>query len=473
MRMFIFLLFLATLLASSIHSEQQDLRPEFLFSYYAGDYEKAHDLLLKNAFRDSTTVLVWEERIHQQAEIPNCDYHRQSNPSIHAMAQLRVGDVQKAKDGFEKDWISLWGLATLSLWENDWTGAQNQIEEALALAPERPELLYFSADVAGNPGKSITLFQKYLSLPTDDPEKRRIAEYSIRFMEKTKGMPLNVVWMPSSFTRIDSNFTDGRLTVKGTINGNQSVNLMVDTGASGLTLEERKWQPRITTDLLLSGLGKNEMVKATRAVFDTFSLGKVTIRNPVTSISPTMKMTGIDGIAGTIVFGDYLVLLSLKSGKDIMLFLPTEDPLALLEKEGLHFKKEMSLPFRLVSKMIILKGRIKKSNDQMDILLDTGAQRSVLSTAAAKKYARINYFLTRQLNPTIVGVGGKTGTFIAENVEIQVGSAKREFPQMIALNLAEVSESLSLDIDMLLGRDFLEGYSLLIDYRKRNVTFLR
>jgi hypothetical protein len=41
------------------------------------------------------------------------------------------------------------------------------------------------------------------------------------------------------------------------------------------------------------------------------------------------------------------------------------------------------------------------------------------------------------------------------------------------VNLAEGSENLEMEIAGILGRDVLEGYSMLIDYGKRTVTFLR
>ena len=44
---------------------------------------------------------------------------------------------------------------------------------------------------------------------------------------------------------------------------------------------------------------------------------------------------------------------------------------------------------------------------------------------------------------------------------------------MFAINFAESSEALGLEIDLLLGRDFLQGYTLLIDYRNRQLTFLK
>ncbi len=58
-------------------------------------------------------------------------------------------------------------------------------------------------------------------------------------------------------------------------------------------------------------------------------------------------------------------------------------------------------------------------------------------------------------------------------MEVAIGGIKKNFDRMRALNLADTSESLDLELDLILGRDFLEGYTLLIDYKNRTVTFLK
>jgi hypothetical protein len=41
------------------------------------------------------------------------------------------------------------------------------------------------------------------------------------------------------------------------------------------------------------------------------------------------------------------------------------------------------------------------------------------------------------------------------------------------VNFAEGSESMEMEMGGILGRDMLEGYTMLINYGKRTVTFLR
>jgi hypothetical protein len=153
-----------------------------------------------------------------------------------------------------------------------------------------------------------------------------------------------------------------------------------------------------------------------------------------------------------------------------------QDPKEYFAAHKLKFSKQETLPFYVVNKLIIVQGRIKKSPNRMNMLVDTGSDASFVSAAAAKKYAYINYPLSMQLRKqsTVSGVGGKAdGLLIAENVEVGLGAISRNFNRMYAMNFADTSEALELEIDLLLGRDFLDGYTLLIDYKNREITFLR
>jgi hypothetical protein len=191
-----------------------------------------------------------------------------------------------------------------------------------------------------------------------------------------------------------------------------------------------------------------------------------------------MHFTEIAGAIGSAVFSSHRILLPLKEGKKILLLPYNVDPESYFSAHGYKFQSHDTLPFYLVDGLIVLKGRIKKSPESMNIMIDTGAETTMVSVAAAKKYAYINYPLSSQLRsispPTVAGVGGRAQNFlVAENVEVGIGGLKKEYNRMLAANLADSSEGVELELDVILGRDFLSGYTLLIDYKNRQITFYR
>lgn len=463
----IFLLSVCWLLA------ENDSRALYLKLYYDGDYQKAH-AILRNAFSDPLELQIWEERLHLQQQIKGCIANQSLPQSVRGLALLRMGDIDAAKKEFAEDIPSIIGLATLSLWQNDSSTAHELIQRGLKKDPSFPEFLFLAGNLAENDEEALEYFHKYLAQKPSDQLKVLSAQQAIDFVSKTRGVPLNVASIESPLAVIDSKYDSGRMIMKAKLNEKEPLNLLVDTGAAGISLEKKDWGPKITSDLLMIGLGKDQKSAGQRVVFDTFSTGAFQIRNPVAAVSDTLQAKDVDGILGSVVFSKCAVLLPLKPQKSLMLI--TQPASEWLQQNVSGFQTHVTLPFYLVNKMMIVKGAIKKSEPQLDMLIDTGAFRTVLSTAAAKKYAYIDYPLSRTASqrPELFGLNGRVEDFlVADNVEIKLGSIQKEFNRMLTLNLAEISEALELEIDAILGQDFLDGYTLLIDYRDRTITFLK
>jgi tetratricopeptide (TPR) repeat protein len=464
-------LLLSIFLTSLTFSATEDSKRTFLQLYYSGKYAEAHSLLSRI---NPATRQIWEERLHIHENISDCNF--QSDDSRRAAAFLRIGLINQAKSNFQQDWLSFLGRAKLAGWSNDLDMARAYLSKAMRIKPDNPDLFFYAGLYASNNEEAVNYFQKYLESNATDALKRNSAKQTIEFIQKTKGLDLNQSNLSSSVETIDSDFAHRKLTIRAKINENNEVVLLMDTGASGLSLKDKNWKARSMTDLMMIGLGVKQRTKAALVVFEEFSAGKFRMKNPVAAVSRTLEGTGIDGIAGAIVFSRYSIVLPLRNDSNVILSTLESDPLLThLEQNGLKFKQKVTLPFYQVGKMIILKGAIKKSDGEMDILLDTGAQTSILSAAAARKHVRINYPKTfREKRKTyLMGIGGKIQNLIhVENVEIEVGSLRKTFNRMVASNLAQISEAIELEVDLILGQDFLNGYTLIIDYRNNLVTFL-
>jgi hypothetical protein len=466
-----FLLF-SLLLAFSINA-QQDLIPRFRQLYYAGDYAKAHDLV-GSIHAGNWKQQVWDERIHAQSDLPGCPIRERRNPSAEGMALLRIGDFASARQCFGGDWLSEFGRATLADWENNHLDSREAIRRAMALSPRNPDLLYFAAGIAPTREMTLDFYGQFLELPDLDSYQREVASFAMEFIKKTWDIPLNVPEKITGIERIESDYRSHELIIQGKINGHERVSLLLDTGAGGMTLREKDWHPQLTSDVMTIGIGKKQTSRSTRLVLNTFEAGHYQLKNPVASMSAEMPLAGADGIAGTAIFSNHYMLVPMKAGADFTLFTcDRQDPLLCMPTP---FAQKTTLPFYCINRLIILKGRVRNSPDNLDILLDTGASRTILSTATARRYARINYPLSRQFADklTLSGIGGKTDqALIAENVEVALGPIRKEFNTMAAMNLGESSEAMELELDVILGRDFLEGYTLLIDYENNRVTFLK
>ena len=453
-------------------SATEDNKNRFLQLYYSGKYAEAHAIL---TLANPPSRKIWEERLHIHQKIPDCDF-QSDHAAERAHALLRIGLIDQAKQGFGEDWMSLLGRAKIAAWSNDIAAARSFLLQAIRLKPEDKDLLFYAGLYAATDEETIRHFQTYLKSKPSDALKKSSAKQAIEFIQKTKGLHLNQSRLNSPIENISSNFTNKRLTIRAKIDGENEVVLLVDTGAAGLSLKDKNWKARTTTDIAMIGLGAKQRTRASLMIFDQLSAGAFKIKNPVAAVSRNLQASGIDGIAGPIIFSGYNIVLPLKRDSDVILStLDTSPLLDRLEENGLLYKEKVSLPFYQVGKMIILKGRIKKSDDEMDILLDTGAQTSILSAAVARKHVYINYPKTfrEKRRRRLIGIGGRIDNLIhVENVDIEIGTLRKSFNRMVALNLSHISEALELEVDLILGQDFLNGYTLVIDYKNSVVTFL-
>jgi hypothetical protein len=472
-----FLLFLLLLTCIFANSADVPIRQQFMNLYYRGEYEKAH-AQLTSAISDPGLRKIWESRIHLQGNISGCSFSPTTNHSVSGFAHLVIGHFNDAIPAFSDDWISLWGKAIYANWNADQAMARKNIEQALTLQPQNPELVFFAGDVAKSTEKTIEYFTHFLKMNPEDDVKRNIARFSIELLKKTAGMELNIIHVEKGVQEIETDYVASGLVVNGTVNSSEKLKLLVDTGAgSGLIFEHRKWTPQIVNDVVMLGLGKKQINTSKRVVLDLFQTGNYSIRNPLATENERMPFSDIDGLIGSALFGTHRILLPVKNSSHNLVLLPYElNPLDYLVSQKSKLKHQATLPFYLVNKLIVIKGSIKKSPVDLDILVDTGADASLVSIAAAKRYAHINHPLSMQMRrqSAVSGVGGKADNLmVAENVEVGIGNLSKNFNNMLAINFAESSEALGLEIDLLLGRDFLAGYTLLIDYRNRQLTFLK
>ncbi len=455
-------------------SATEDKRKAFQHYYYSGKYTEAH-AILQQAFTEPLTRQIWEERLHLQEDFPGCT-ETGSNPSARATAMLRIGLIENAKQEFTTDWLSFLGRATIAGWQNDFQMARNYLRQAIRLHPDDSDLLYYAGTFADNDAESLDFFQRYLKSKSVDSTKKSSAKQRVEFIKKTQGVRLNLSNIPTPVETIESEFNDKRLLINAKIDKQNDVVLLLDTGAAGLSLKDRNWKARNATDFAMIGLGSKQRARGALVVFDHFSAGRFQVENPVAAISKALNGSGIDGIAGSIIFSQFNMVLPMSNDADVILSsLDSKDLLAHLESKGTHYERKVTLPFYQVGKMIILKGQIKKSDKEMDMLLDTGAQTSIVSAAAARRYVHINYPKTfrEKGKVRLSGIGGGIDNIIhLDNVDIEIGPLKKSFNRMVALNLAQISETLDLEVDLILGQDFLRGYTLLLDYKNNEVTFL-
>lgn len=126
------------------------------------------------------------------------------------------------------------------------------------------------------------------------------------------------------------------------------------------------------------------------------------------------------------------------------------------------------IPFRFCDGFIWIEVAATGSNERLNFLLDSGAQVSVVNTAAAH---RLN--LRRGRPVTVMGVCATTTGFWPQTLDARAGSVQLPH-RYLMLDLSALAEACTdTRLDGIIGADFFRDRIVQIDYRKRVVRLLR
>jgi tetratricopeptide (TPR) repeat protein len=107
----------------------------------AGEYGRAAQYYLQAAELAPTDFRVWSNLADAESQIPG----REAEARAHYQLSLQLAEENFAVNG--KDFVALYIIAWSAVNTGDSTTANENIEEALLLAPENPDVLYYAAQV--------------------------------------------------------------------------------------------------------------------------------------------------------------------------------------------------------------------------------------------------------------------------------------------------------------------------------------
>ena len=74
----------------------------------------------------------------------------------------------------------------------------------------------------------------------------------------------------------------------------------------------------------------------------------------------------------------------------------------------------------------------------------------------------------------VAGVGGVEGSVLrVPDVTFETGKITEVFPQVVSIDLKQISKMIGTEVSGVIGYDFLEAYSIQINYKTAEVRLLR
>ncbi len=241
------------------------------------------------------------------------------------------------------------------------------------------------------------------------------------------------------------------------INGQGPFNFVIDTGASQVVLSEKvigQLGLKPVTTTVMHGVGGGGRIDSKLFTVNEITLGQVKVKNlPIGTFNDPLVTQLADGILGTSALADFIVTVNY-----------AENRLELTKKAVASTPTTETLSARCFSNLMLVPLEI---NGQFhgNFVVDTGAVTTVLSQTMAAKLGVNESTPNAKIEMGLSGVGGMEGLVLrVPNIVLKTAKNTETFPQVLAIDLKEISKMVGTEVSGVIGFDFLENYKVTLDY---------
>jgi hypothetical protein len=248
------------------------------------------------------------------------------------------------------------------------------------------------------------------------------------------------------------------------LNDGRTLNLVLDTGASGVLISQQeadKARARHLGVVQASGIGDSGTQKAFLAVGSTCEIGGLHYKDClVRAAAGPLRVTGdADGLIGTNLFSDYFVQIDFRNRKLHLTPQPPAPPDAELS-DAAPPSDGWTRVFRF-GHMLFLPTNLNGKSSGL-FLIDTG---SVLSNVDPT-FARLSTKIHSNTAMRVYGISGDVSQiFRADRAVITFAGYRQKNIGLTSFNLNNTTEHHDVRIDGILGFSVLDLFRLTIDYR--------
>ncbi len=400
--------------------------------------------------------------------------------SLHGAVLLRLGDFESAESAYKKCLRqnpqlpeAFVGLGRLYLSRLQKMEALASFKKALSLNPRLADAHYYSAEAYGLSHKQqaqIHALEKYLSLqPLFPAERVQNACSTLQFLKSCRNLELSRVESqePQHEVAVESFF--GLMIVRAFVNGKGPYKFLVDTGASSTVLSNSLFdsldiKPVATAVIkCVGGAGRmvTRMGLAGRLTLGTLELANV----PVGTFDEGQLANLIDGVLSPADLADFIITFRPSVQKMILSCRNCPSRPRPPEETGTG----RSIELRLVGSLLLIPTSIQPQLSGR-FLFDTGALMSALSDKTARALGANADQAIDRLDMQFAGACGVTQSVIPlKDITLKVRDLRKNYPQILALDLSEVSKELQTEILGILGMDFWGDRTLTLDYFTGNL----
>ncbi len=411
------------------------------------------DLLVKDQFQQAETLLEKQPRTAQnvafRGEIEFRKGHFDQAAALYREA-LKM-DAKNARSHF--------GLAKLAMGRVKSKEAIQELKRAIELDSKEPLYHLYAADAWGidkNYAEQRKQLEEYLRLNPNDEDRITEAKAGLEALKAFGSEEVGAVDAPEKPAPIRFRKSLNLIFASVKINGKGPYEFAIDTGATQTVVSEklaREAGLEEITSTVVFGIGGAGKVDTKLYKMKELIAGDVKVKNtPVGTFNDPLISQFADGILGTSIFSDFILTVDYPAGQLLLTRKPERAP------AGTEV-----LPIWFFSNLLLLP--LDVNGKRGNFIVDTGAVTTVLSHSMAAQLGINENTPGAKVDLGIAGVGGFEGTVLKiPNVTFKTPKNTEMFPQVVAIDLKQISKMIGTEVAGVAGYDFFSDYKLTLDY---------
>jgi len=411
------------------------------------------DLLLKDELQQAETLLAKQPRTAETVALRGEVEFRKGNfAQADALYKEAVRmDARNARGHF--------GLGKLAMGKVKGKLAVEEMKKAIELDPKEPLYHLYASEawsIEKNYVEQRKQLEEYLRLNPNDPDRVTEAKAGLEMLKVMGTTDVGVVTAPENPAPIRFQKALNLIFTKLTINGHGPYNFAIDTGATQTVISEKlvaetSLQP--ITSTVVYGIGGAGKVETKLYAVKELAVGDVKIKNiPVGTFNDPLVSQLADGILGTAALSDFTITVNYPASQ---LEISRKRPAITADTEV--------LPAWYFSNLLLV--QINVNGKPGNFIVDTGAVTTVLSHSMAAQLGVNPNTPGAKIDLGIAGVGGFEGIVLkVPNVTFKTAKNTESFPQVVAIDLKQISKMIGTEVAGVAGFDFFSDYKVTLDY---------
>lgn len=383
--------------------------------------------------------------------------------------RFRRGLLAEAQDDyqaalrFDEKCARAWlGIGRVDAAESHREKSRQAFAHAHDLDPGDGDILYYWAIGLPFP-QTVTQLQKHLAQYRDDEEKERHEREYVEFLKALAGRK---VWIParevpSADIKLRAIVPTVKIGVRAysvqvKLNDRATGNVMLDTGASGLTISSKLAEKAHATwlsDHSIEGVGNSGPTKGYEAWVEKVTIGPLEFHDCHVHVTPRGS-ADFDGMIGTDIFEKYLVKVDFLAHKLRLQPMPPA------------LDRDSFTPFYRFGHIMLMPTSVGDTAHGL-FVLDTGSVTNSMSPSLARQVGTLH-----SSEIPVNGMSGSvTNVFTMDETVLQFSRFRQPHENMIIFDLHGVSKDLGTEISGLIGFVTFKEMTITIDYRDGLIDF--